>query len=199
VFLERSLIALVLFAACSDDLPPAAPEIVLESQKPRVRPKHGERFARDLASALELERSELCRELGRFDCVSEAHRITLGGVEPYRAGIDAPLSVAPVTAPIAYDRVALSACSTRVDRDFDAPGSAALFGPLASADSPAAREATSRMLYTRILRREAEPHEVQALGDLYAEVAAEVEEEPAREWAILSCFAVATTMEGLFY
>lgn len=52
--------------------------------------------------------------------VDEVHRIVLGGVEPYTLGVREPLPLIAVTAPIAQDRVALAACTERIERDLAA-------------------------------------------------------------------------------
>lgn len=198
-------------AACDGDKPaPApspqpAPEVVEEaavpSSRPRVQFKGGQRYATDLSEGLGLARLELCQELGRYDCVDQVHDITLGGVEPYKLRINKPLPVAPVTAPIAVDRVALSACDQRAERDFAAPEEAVIFGEVASgAPDEAKYAAVSARLYERLLQREAEPAEVAALAGFVREVEEEVGAEAApREWATMSCFVVATSMEALFY
>jgi hypothetical protein len=179
------------------------PDDPLESAKARVKFKEQGRYVRDLAAALDLPRDEVCKELGLYDCYDVAHRITLGGVEPYRRGIRDPLPVAPVTAPIAVDRVALSACSTRVDRDFESPSNASMFRQLAEVGATEATlETSARTIYDRVLRRDATPDEVDSLVAFYDETVEALDgtdQEPAREWAIASCFAVATTLEGLFY
>lgn len=177
---------------------------VIESATQRVKFKSQGRFVRDLAAGLELQPGEVCQELGLYDCYEEAHRITLGGVEPYQRGIRDPLPVAPVTAPIAVDRVALSACATRVDLDFDAPRDALVFGELALGDvNQATLRTAAGNLYDRLLRRDASSDELDALvafhDDAVEVVTAEDSGNPVREWAVASCFAVATSMEGLFY
>lgn len=198
-------LALLAVVGCGEDdvAPPgAAPEseLVVPSAKPRVRAKHGERYATDLAASLELSRSDVCNELGRYDCVSDAHRIVVGGVEPYRLGIDEPLPIAPITAPIAYDRIALSACGERADRDFADPGTAALFGDVIPEASVESLRATGTKLYEQVLGRGPDPTELEAIVSFYDEVAAETEAaEAPKEWAVLACFAVATTQEALFY
>lgn len=195
--------------ACStDSTSPGGTDVTrggepIESSKARVKFKEQGRFVRDLAAALELPRGEVCNELGLYDCYEVAHRITLGGVEPYQRGIREPLPVAPVTAPIAVDRVALSACATRVDRDFERPSDAVMFGQLAEVGATEdTLEESARTIYDRVLRRDPTQGELDALVDFYDETVDAVggtDEEPAREWAIASCFAVATTLEGLFY
>lgn len=179
---------------------PEAPQGLIPSHKARVKFKGGERYARDLAAALELPREGLCSELGLYDCVGEVHAIALGGVEPYEKGIDEPLPVAPVSAAIAIDRVALSACTARAEQDFAQPADAVIFGPLLGADGPqrADLEAVAADLIDRVLRRDATADEVAAIADFYAEAQAD-SETPAKAYGQLSCFAVATMLEALYY
>ncbi len=180
--------------------PDLRPELA-PSIKVKVKFKGGQRYARDLSNALNLSRVELCRELGQYDCVDLVHNITLGGVEPYQMGIHDPLPVAPVTAPIAVDRVALQACDRRATMDFEEPAEAVLFAELAggNSDDEAYREAITR-LTRRLLLRDPEVFEVEALLDFRAEVAEEVEEAQAPEaWASMACFMIATSKEALFY
>jgi hypothetical protein len=200
--------------ACQDDKkqavtePDPEPEVtednsVIPSNRPRVKFKSGQRYVNDLSRALELPRLELCQELGLYDCVDEVHNITLGGVEPYAKGIREPLPVAPVTAPIAADRVALSACDKRAAADFEDPSGAVLFAEVAQAGAQAGEEdyqAVSRRLYEVILAREPEDFEVQNLAAFTAEVREEVgADRVPRQWSTMSCFMVATSMEALFY
>ena len=218
MFLDSRAIAAVFFGVCvmvtgctgniggnagSNDGDTPADRTAIESSKSRVKFKEQGRFVRDLASGLDLALGDVCNELGLYDCYEQAHRITLGGVEPYRRGIRKPLPVAPVTAPIAVDRVALSACATRVDRDFDDPANALMFGDLAERGANEDTLGTAAgHIYDRLLRRDATVAEVDELVSFYDEAVELLEgspNDPTREWAVTSCFAVATTMEGLFY
>jgi hypothetical protein len=149
-------------------------------------------ISQDLASALELPRAAVCRELGLHDCASAAYRIVLGGVEPYKLRIDQPLPAIPVTAPIAADRLALAACGQRVDLDFAKPAEARVFGALARGEADA-RVAGVQELYRRLLARAPDPEEVSALLTLADPPATD------RDFAVLGCFAVATSLEFLFY
>jgi len=205
---SHALVLAALFASgcSSNDASPSSEVRIdepIESAKARVKFKEQGRFVRDLAASLELRRDEVCKELGLFDCYEDAHRIVLGGVEPYRRGIRDPLPVAPVTAPIAVDRVALSACATRVDRDFDNPSEAVMFGELATiGPTDELLEQTAHTIYERLLRRAATDDEVDSLVAFHSEARDTLDasdDDPTREWAVASCFAVATTMEGLFY
>lgn len=198
-----SISLILLLAGCKDpaDSPsPAEPEA---SSKPRVRAKNGRRFARQLAAGLELPQNGLCSELGLYDCVEEAHLIVMGGVDAAGLGITEPLPVAPVTAPIAYDRVALSACFQRADRDFASPDDAVVFGPLTANEvSGEVRADVVSDLYLRLLHRDASDFERETLSTFFTD--AVLPHTPdAREahlqWAGLSCFAIATSVESLFY
>lgn len=201
--------------ACQEDKkqvaapePEPEPEITedntaLPSHRPRVKFKNGQRYVNDLSRALELPRLEICRELGLYDCVDEVHNITLGGVEPYNKGIREPLPVAPVTAPIAMDRIALVACGKRADADFADPQGAVLFKEVAQAGAQATEadyQAVSRRIYEQVLAREPEDFEVQNLAAFTAEVQEEVgAARVPQEWSTMSCFMVATSMEAMFY
>lgn len=152
-----------------------------------------ERYTADLAAALQLPADGLCRELGRYDC-AVAHAVTLGGIEPYSSGVYEPSRPRSASAAAAIERLALSACEERAKRDFEAPGEAVVFGPLAGGDTgDEARRALARTLYRRLLRREATPDEVGALTSWSPGPAA------ARDHAVGACLAVATTLEALFY
>lgn len=172
------------------------------SEKARVRWKGEPILRTELATALGLPVADLCKELGTYDCF-DVHRVALGGVEPYTLGINEPFPDTSVTAPLAIERIALTGCRTRVDLDLGQPAQAQIFKDLPGTALPdvealAVRDAVDR-LYTRFASRHAEPAEIRALLDLYADVAATPEARPARAWAILSCFAVATSIESLFY
>lgn len=177
-----------------------------ESSKAIVRFKRNERIRNDFAQALGLTSDRLCNELGRYSCTDYVHNIALGGVEPYTLGVREGSDVTTITAPTAVERVALSGCEQRVTADLADPGSALIFkglaidasGALTAPDSPAVRAAISTM-YERALTRHARDTEVDHLVALYADVAATGEPAPARDWAILTCFSVLTTMEALFY
>jgi hypothetical protein len=181
---------------------PVPTEQVAASRQARVKYKSGTRYANHLAAALDLQRDAVCRELGRYDCVDEVHRIVLGGVEPYTLGVREPLPSLGVTAPIAQDRVALAACTERIQRDLAATEPVFLTALDVAAPTPGELEAMAGRFYDRILRRAATPDEVSALAQFHSTVTDEPSESGAtatRDWAILSCFMVATTLESIFY
>lgn len=182
---------LMLLAACNTDPPQVT------SSKARVMPKSGTVWGRDLASGLGLQEWELCQELGLSDCIQDAHRITLGGVEPTRLGIDEPLPEALVSAPIAVDRVALSACGERYSRDQGGP--AVIFGPLLDKDSKRSRRAVAEQLIIRLLSRHPSEEEVDSLAIELYDAIEPVADDLQRDWAIGACVVVATSTEALFY
>lgn len=166
------------------------------SSKARVVAKTGGVWGRDLANGLGLSEWELCSELGSYDCIQEAHLIALGGVEPEVLGIDQPLPNASVSAPIAVERVATQACTTRYTRDQAGP--AVIFGPVLEKDTRAHREQVAEALVRRLLAREPTKEEVGALADLHDDLES-VSSDLPRDWSVGACVVVATSTEALFY
>ncbi|ACY17903.1 hypothetical protein [Haliangium ochraceum] len=208
VLLLSALAAFALSACGGDDAgdPPGTPDpeqpaeiVQAVSSKAVVKRKRPSLLANDLAQALSLPRAELCQELSAYDCF-EAHQILLGGVEPFVLRIDEPIEVASVAAPLAADRIALMACGERAERDFADPASAVIFGEIA--DDPAAADkdayaAVADRLYENLLARPARDIERDSLVGFLDELGES--QEPARDWAQLGCYAVATSTEFLFY
>lgn len=168
------------------------------STKNRLAWKRHRALETDLMAALALEKQEVCNELGIYSCVDFVHLVPLGGNEPFAKSQYEPLAAPTVTTPIAVDRVALSACAVRTGKD--AAGAPVVFLSLdfaAAAVEDADADATIAELSRRLLAREATPGEIEELRDLT------VDEEGApvavADFATLSCFAIATMSENLFY
>jgi hypothetical protein len=199
----RSLAAALLVTAL------AAPALAADapaSLDPRVKFKDGERLLRDLSSALDIPRDKVCKELGQYDCFNDAFRIVLGGVDAEYLGINQPLEQEALTAPIAVDRVALHVCTTRVEMDLAAPEKAVLLKPLARparGKPPAAwMRQTVSGVYESILRREASRTETAQLVGFYNDVArtnGKANPNALKDWVTLGCFAVASSLENVFY
>jgi hypothetical protein len=175
-----------------------------ESADPKVKFKDGERYLRDLASALELPRESICRELSQYDCFADAFRIVLGGVEPYSIRVLEPQEGAALTTPIALDRLALHACTQRVTEDVKTPLKAVLFRPMKSPKSTTTpdkkwKEQTVATIYDRILRRDATAAETARMLAFYDTVAKDPSPDTARNWTVLGCFTVASSLENVFY
>ncbi|MGH1344277.1 MAG: hypothetical protein ACRBN8_22150 [Nannocystales bacterium] len=167
------------------------------SARPRVKFKTAERYASDLSNALSLPREALCSELDAFDCVN-VHRIALGEVDAFGLRLFEPLETMPITAPIAVDRIALSACGERAAQDFSDSGNAASFQEVAGGDASDAsgRDAVVERLYRQLLLREATEAETDAVSSMYADLP---ESDRAQTWAQMACFVIATSTEALFY
>lgn len=179
------------------------------STDPRVKFKDGERYLRDLSANLNLPRSEICKELGKYDCVSDAFRIVLGGVQAPDLLVNEPIENAALTSPIALDRVALHVCTNRVKLDREKPVEAVLFATgafgkdgRAKSPDPNWMRQTADRIYGAVLMRAPSENEIRGLADFYPQVrdgrpANSV--DAAADWVTLSCFAVASSLEAIFY
>jgi hypothetical protein len=179
------------------------------SVDPRVKFKDGERYLRDLSANLSIPREEICKELSRYDCMTDAFRIVLGGVEAPNLLVNEPIEDAALTSPIAVDRLALHVCTNRVRMDKEKPADAVLFkagafGRDGRAKGPelAWLNSTADAIYGSVLLRTPSEREVQNLAAYYAQVAegrAANNPDVAADWVTLSCFAVASSLEAVFY
>lgn len=123
------------------------------------------------------------------------HVSALGGNEPFLGESFTPLAEPLLTTPLAVDRFVLEACGTRAERD--ARGPAVVFTRFSltaevSAGAPGVREQTAD-LFRRLLAREASATEVDAIVSML-----DAAPMGGRQFAQLSCFAIATTTEFLF-
>ena len=169
------------------------------SSKARVKFKGNDRLRNEFARALELEQDQVCTEFGLYSCTHLVHQVALGGTEPYGLGLNEPLPFTTITTPLAVDRLALTACRSRVDLDLETPSAALIYkGDLDDADGSDVGNSID-ILYKRALIRKPAPEETDHLRQLHRDIEALGEGSTARSWAIASCFAVSTTMEQLFY
>lgn len=184
----------------SDGTTTATPGVA-RSDKALVRFKRDLRLRNDFAQALGLDGDSLCAELGQYDCIGEVHGVALGGLRPYDLGINEHPRETGVTAPLVVERVALAACGERVQRDLDGEGLIYQLtiadGALTDAHAPEISAAITT-LYRRALQRDPKASELVHHTSFYDAVETE-SETPARDWAVLTCFAVLTSTESLFY
>ena len=166
---------------------PDAGRVAAARTRANVRFKGGERLRNDYAQWLGIEPEEVCTELGAYDCVQDVHTVTLGGVDPYVKGIFAPQPHTAVTTPLAVERMALHACGVAAGR----------YG--ADLSEPGARAQLVTLLYRRALLREPTGSETAHLEALYASVSERSPDDLEAAWAKLTCFAVLTTLEAVFY
>jgi hypothetical protein len=197
---------------CAPPAPPPAPDVmetpdagVGTSAKGNLRFKGPERLVNDVAAALELRSTDVCTELGQYQCASFVHTVALGGVDPYGPGLYEPSGITAVTTPLVVDRIALSACTRRVDADLAMPQAAVVFRgvplsakALANPDGPEL-PAVIGELTRRVLLREPYDREVTRYVQLAKDIAATGEAEPARAWMQAVCFAVVSSTESVFY
>ena len=161
----------------------------------------------DIARTLDIPADEVCKELGLFDCISFVHPISLGGVEAYVSNLYEPAEQTSISAPMIVERVALSSCAFRFQRDREAD-QPHLFLPLAltedaqrvaEIESSEAVRALERM-YQVILKRNPTSEELSSLKALYRAIEEHDDAvEPYREWSVLACFSLMTSVEVLFY
>ncbi|GEM_PF-1186556 len=183
---------------------PALDPIATAAQS-TLRFKGGVVLQNDLAQALDLPAGALATELGTTDAF-RMHQIALLGTDPYGSGILLPTENTSVTGPMVVDRIVLSACRARVERDLLTPAQGVLFrnlpidssGALANLGAPEIRQSVERV-YQRVLGRDPEPHEREIMVTFYGAVEAQSDPRRARAWAIMVCFMVASSTENLFY
>ncbi len=188
----------LLAASCRDDAEPTEDAEVAASTRNHLVWKRQHALEQDLARGLELDPRQMCRELGQFDCVQQVHLMALGGHDPFGQARYEPAAQPLVTTSLAVDRLALSACARRVELDREDP---VVFTGLdldaqAPAPDSAAVERTVTTLYQRLLGREPTSGEVDVLAELVADAQRPIS---GAQFAQLSCFAVATTTEFLFF
>jgi hypothetical protein len=170
----------------------------------RLRFKRFDQLRRELERVLSLAPAEVCNELDRFDCTHEVHRVALGGTDPYFANVYAPAAEPPLNAPLAWERVVLTACAERVDRDLADPEAASWLAGVEIDDNgrldPASAPATAviRALYREALARNPSTDDLEQWREAYADLET-AELMPARAWARLVCGAVLTSAEFVFY
>lgn len=190
----------------STDAGVAAPELGAPSTRNELIWRRYRAFEQGLARALMLRDEEVCQELGRFSCVDQVHLVVLGGNDPFGPGLHEPVAGPTATTPIAVERVVWSACRAAVDAD------AARATPMVFLDLPLAAGATPldlndqaqawavadtiTSLYRRLHARDPLPAERSAIQQLVVDEVGEAV-TPA-EFALLACFAVASTSESIF-
>lgn len=204
--------SLLLVTACTCRPPPPPPPDVMAtpdagvgtSTRGNLRFKGPERLVNDVAAALELPAAEVCTELGQYQCATFVHAVPLGGVDPYGKGLYEASGITAVTTPLVVDRLALSACTRRVDADLLTPNAAVVFrgvpqrgAKLANLDGPEL-PAVIGELTRRVLLREPYEREVTRYVQLAKDLDAS-DAEPARSWMQAVCFAVVSSTESVFY
>lgn len=155
----------------------------------------------DLSRALSLGADELCLELGQYSCLKDVHLYALGAHDPYARVQYRSLASPTQLSSIAFERVILSACINRIEKDKRAESPTVFrFYPLdknLSQLDQGAIQKQIRDLYRRFLSRDPEVSEERALLSL-----ADTQRFPDSGGDALSqalCLAVGSQLEFLFF
>lgn len=153
---------------------------------------------RDLMRALQLDRQQLCNELGSISCV-DAHLAPLGGNEPFELAQYKPINEPSSVSPSVLERLVMGACAKRVE--LDRTGTPQVFtrlpleGAIAGSDLTHAMDAQHRDLFRRLLARDPSDDELIALRELARGDGAP---NTGAELATLGCFVIGTHAEFAF-
>jgi len=181
---------------------------VFASQRQQIRFKGAHRLKAEIANTLAIAPNEVCNELERFDCISLVHPISLGGVEPYVSNLYEATEDTTISAPMIVERIGLQACYRRYEMDSVAGAEPHLFVSLPTeetglrlmdVDAPEV-EAVITHYFQTILRRSPTAEELNDFKTLYTRIETHPDtSHPVAEWSQMSCFALLTSIEFLFY
>lgn len=175
---------------------------IARSTRSSLQWKRHAAFEADLSQALELPPEELCNEFGADSCIRTVHLSPLGGHNPFTTGLLESSAEPLVTTSTVVERVVLSACIARREKDRALGQNGVVFGGLdldgvAPAPDAAATRGLIAGLYRRFLARDVEPSELETLAQLVRdEAGAPVS---ASDFAASACLAVGTSSEFLFF
>lgn len=190
----------------SKDLRNTASKTYLAEQSPKsaLKLKRTRILRNYLAKVLALQPQALCLELGSLPCADVVHAVNLGGMDAYGNAQYLTPKYLSVASPIALDRIVMASCATRASLDLVNPKQGVIFKDLLL--TPDGRISKNdafyqsiQRLYERALLRPARSDEVAALEKLYVDI---YEKEPigaARNWALLTCYVVLSSLEAVFY
>jgi hypothetical protein len=174
------------------------------AEGPRLKRMRATLLKNTLAKTLNLNPQGMCLELGRLPCIDLVHKVSLGGMNAYgNAQYQYPETIS-VTSPISWDRVVLSACIQRAQIDLINPAGALIFKDLKlSPDGRLVRDAAIHAamtrLYQRAFLRDPSSAELASLDQLYEDIYATQPIGAAVNWMSLSCYAVLSSTEAVFY
>lgn len=205
LWLAAIAMSAALSASCSNGSPTNEPPTVTATARGNLRFKGPERLNADVAQALELPASDVCKELGLYPCATTVHNVALGGVEPYGAGLYEASGITSATTPLVVERIMWSACTKRVDLDLANAGGAVLFrgvplngSKLANPDGEEVRALITAVVQ-RALLREPSQAELQRYVQLAHDIEATGNAAPARAFMQAVCFAAFSSSEAVFY
>lgn len=189
-------------SAGSTESGPAQQPAIARSTRSSLQWKRHAAFEADLSQALELTPDELCNEFGKDPCIRKVHMSPLGGHDPFTTGLLESSAEPLVTTSTVVERVVLSACIARREKDRALGPRGVVFGGLdLSAPAPAPSDSAVRALigglYQRFLARDAEAAEVDVLAALTRDESGG--SVKAEDFAAAVCMAVGSSSEFLFF
>jgi hypothetical protein len=176
------------------------------SASPRadVKRKRADLLRNSLAKILVLHPQGLCMELGRLPCADLVHKVSLGGMNAYGNAQYRYPERASVSSAMSLDRLVLSACIQRAQLDLVNPAQGIIFKDIElSADGRLVKNdavtTAIHTLYQRAFLRDASAAELQNILKFYEDVYAEQPIGAARNWMVLSCYSVLSSVEAAFH
>lgn len=152
-------------------------------------------FEDGLSQGLQIDKGQLCLELGQYACVDKVHLTVLGGNEPYTMGQYESARTPTVLTGVAVDRIVLAACNTRLTLDKALGAQAVVFKsfPLTGPDVTTEQaNSQTTILYRSLLSRDATLEELSL-----AQGVLEMSKAPEKV-ALALCFIVGSQAENIF-
>ncbi|MCX6129682.1 MAG: hypothetical protein NTX25_11550 [Proteobacteria bacterium] len=148
-----------------------------------------------LMASLGLSKEDLCKEIGVHSCIDKVHLTFLGGNEPIVNGLYERAQAPSVLTAVALDRIVLYACQKRLELDAAAGANAQVFKFFALSTAKPSDDKIKQQaveLYQRLLARDPEAAELQAISTFGASAAA------GDKIALSLCYAIGTSAENIF-
>ncbi|HEX6243335.1 MAG TPA: hypothetical protein VFZ61_20620 [Polyangiales bacterium] len=178
-----------------------APPDIARSTRSSLQWKRYAALQNDLSQALDLPKAELCNEFGSEPCIDKVHLLPLGGHDPFSTGLLEPAADTLVTTGTVLERVVLSACLAKIEKERAMGKGSRVFELDLSGPAPAPDAAPTRAmitgLYRRFLARDATDEELSLVASLARDAAGMPVN--ATSFAATACMVVGTTTEFLFF
>lgn len=177
---------------------------LVEARKENLKLKRVNQLTRSLSKILAMNENQLCLELGKIPCTSQAHKVSLGGLAAYDNSQYEYNKESTITAPLALDRLVLSACNIRASLDMVNPAQGVIYKNLdITSDGRITKDdnfkKSIQTLYQRAFLRNPTASEYTAMENLYVDIYDKNSIGVGRNWAVLSCYTVLSSIEFIFY
>lgn len=174
------------------------------SQTNEVHRRRSQQLKNSLSKILVVDKQGMCLELGKHPCIDQVHRVFLGSMDAYNASQYQNPVQASIGSVGSLERVVLSACIMRAGMDLLNPSQGVIFKNVkTSLDGrlvdDAAIDESIKTLYRRSFTREATAQEISHLRNMYEDIYKEEPIASGRNWMVLSCFAVLSSLEMAFF